>query len=43
MKITDLFMMIAVLWACFNTAGAVQYVIIGCAAVYAVARLLKRW
>lgn len=43
MKTTDLFMIVAVVWACFNTAGTVQYIIIGSAAIYVVARLLKRW
>lgn len=42
MKITDLFMIVAVLWACVDITGTVQYIIIGSAAVYVIARLLKR-
>lgn len=41
MKVTDLFMIAVAVWACLNTIGTVQYIIIGCVLIYVIVRVLR--
>lgn len=41
MRITDLFMLVVVIWAFLNSADTLYYIIMGCGLVYALGRIVQ--